>query len=475
MRGRTGARPPLRARSSGTLPNSKVPYDTPEAEQAARESAADAQIRVWRQHLPVLFQKLIRIRDPRRPGSVRHQVTVVVFYGLLLFVFQYASRREANRNGTSPTLAHALQQVFPDVTSIPHFDTVERLLRAIPEETWDAVLKDRITTLLAKHRVQRYLVDHYWVVAVDGTQKFSRHQPFAPQALQRRIADGDVRYRVYVLEAVLVTGGGLTLPLATEFAENEVGAPADTKQDCEQKAFRRLAERLKRWFPHRHLLLVLDGLYPNGPVLEVCRRHHWDFMIVLPENCLSRVWEEVRGLQRLDPTGESRRTYRWGDRDQIFTWVNAIEYEWTAEGRTRRTLVHVALCQESWVDADGIDHHTQWAWISGQALTADNVVGRCNRAGRHRWAIEAEFLVEKRHGDHFEHAFSYDWTAMKGWHYLMKLAHLLNVLTLWSQLGQDLLQYRGYHDALHFLRDTWTGRWLSDTFLQQRTIGPLTP
>lgn len=38
--------------------------------------------------------------------------------------------------------------------------------------------------------------------------------------------------------------------------------------------------------------------------------------------------------------------------------------------------------------------------------------------------------IEGIHGDHYEHAFSYDWTSLKGWHYLMRIAHFLNVLTL---------------------------------------------
>lgn len=111
--------------------------------------------------------------------------------------------------------------------------------------------------------------------------------------------------------------------------------------------------------------------------------------------------------------------------------------------------------------------------MSGQPLTADTVVARCNRAGRHRWVIEANFLVEKRHGDHFEHAFSYDWTALKGWHYLMKLAHLLNVLTFWTEVGKTLTMH-GYQDAIRFFRETWTGRWLRPEFLRTRAIGLLT-
>ncbi|MBK7237789.1 MAG: hypothetical protein IPI02_20035 [Sterolibacteriaceae bacterium] len=32
------------------------------------------------------------------------------------------------------------------------------------------------------------------------------------------------------------------------------------------------------------MMLLLDGLYPNGPVLERCRDYHWQFMIVLKDD-----------------------------------------------------------------------------------------------------------------------------------------------------------------------------------------------
>ncbi|PSR20055.1 MAG: hypothetical protein C7B45_16845 [Sulfobacillus acidophilus] len=79
-------------------------------------------------------------------------------------------------------------------------------------------------------------------------------------------------------------------------------------------------------------------------------------------------------------------------------------------------------------------HEAQWVWVSGRFLTSDNVVARCHRAGHHRWAIETEFLIEKRHGDHFEQAYSYHWTNLKGWHYLMKLA----IFSMSSPCGPSL-------------------------------------
>ena len=141
MTAQSGRRPPLHEGGTTTLPNTKVPNRTPEEEQAAREAAVEAQLQVWRQYLPWIFKKLTQISDLRRVGSVRHRIAVVLFYGLLLFVFQYASRREANRNATSPTLLAALHEVFPDITTVPHFDTVERPSAEYPRILIKAALK----------------------------------------------------------------------------------------------------------------------------------------------------------------------------------------------------------------------------------------------------------------------------------------------------------------------------------------------
>ena len=416
--------------------------------------------------LPELFREFAKIPDPRRPGKVRHKVVVLLFYGLLAVLFQFPSRRAANREATGRTLLNALQEVFPDIESIPHFDTVERFLETIAVGIWENILEKRIQRLLRQHKVQRFLKLDGWVVAVDGTQKFARHQPWDPRALRQEHSNGNTLYRVYILEAVLVSANGLTLPLMSKFCENPADASEQTKQDCELKAFRRLAQQLKEWFPKRRLLLVMDGLYPSGPVFQLCQAYGWDYMIILKDDSLKTVWADAEGLRRLDKIGEFRKQYRWGDRDQAFWWVNDIEYEFEAGGKRYRLPVHLVVCDETWIDPKtGETRHSRWAWISRRPLTKDNVIARCNRAGRNRWKIESNILVLKQYGDHYEHAYSYDWAALQGWHYLMKLAHLLNVLTLWTtEVGKYLVGWHGYAGAIAFLRNTWTGRWLTKEF-----------
>ena len=81
-----------------------------------------------RQQLPVLLKRLGKIRDPRNPKKLKHRITVLMLYGLLVFVFQYGSRRAANGQITRPMFEHNLRLLFPQLDSLPHSDTLFRLL-----------------------------------------------------------------------------------------------------------------------------------------------------------------------------------------------------------------------------------------------------------------------------------------------------------------------------------------------------------
>jgi hypothetical protein len=74
--------------------------------------------------LPKLLKELSQIPDPRQPKKVKHKLTVVLLYGLLSFVLQMASRREANRELNRPAFLATLQGLFPELESLPHADTL---------------------------------------------------------------------------------------------------------------------------------------------------------------------------------------------------------------------------------------------------------------------------------------------------------------------------------------------------------------
>jgi len=460
----------LTHRATSTIANGTSEWKTAEEEKQGRQEAVEEHLKIYRSVLPVLLSRLARIRDPRNPKTIKHKSSVLMLYGILAFVFQMASRREANRQMTRPVFQENLRLMFPELETLPHQDTLNRLLSRIEVDPIEETLLELIERFLRQKKFYRYLISNCHPVAIDGTQKLVRDGCGDEQWLQREIqskaADGSEttrpQYYVYVLEASLAFANGMTIPLMSEFLSYEEGDPERNKQDCELKAFRRLAERIKERFPRLPVMVLLDGLYANGPVVELCRRYRWQFMIVLQDESLPSVWEEVHGLTKLQP--RNRLDRNWGERRQHFWWVNDIEYRYGDHERKRQT-VHVVICEESWEQVDPqtaviTGKRSKHAWLSSEPLRRENVHERCNLGARHRWGIENHFLVEKRHGYQYEHCFSQNWNALKGYHFLMRLGHLINILARNTARLARLVCRMGVRGLIGLLRETCSGPWL---------------
>lgn len=462
--------------------NRKSEYQSAEEEQAARQDATVEQLRVMRELLPKLLVRLSKIPDYRNPKKIKHRMAVLMAYGVLMFVFQMSSRREANQKMTRPMFMDNLRLFFPEIEDLPHHDTLNRLLEGIGEDVSEieSALLDLMERLIRKKKFRRYLIDNSYPIAIDGSQKQVRKDLLSPEWLERRVGkgkdgDGRTQYYVSVLEANLVFNNGMVIPLMSEFLDYGKGDTSNDKQDCETRAFYRLADRLKKRFPCLRVMVLLDGLYAQGPVMEFCMRKNWDFMIVLQDESLPSVWEEFESLKKLQ--SNNRLKQAWGIRTQRFRWVSDIEYVFGPNGRKRLT-VHVVVCDETWEETDDKNQtvttkKSRHAWLSSRPLTKKNVHERCNLGARHRWGIESGFLVEKRYGYYYEHCFSFNWDAMRGYHYLMRIGHALNVLVQFTSVLFKRVREMGLGRFIEFVRETMAGRWLNGGEVRKRLQAPL--
>lgn len=461
----------FKPKEKAALPNHKSPFQTPEEEQAARQALIEAQLKNLRPLLPGLLTDLSKIEDPRRPGSVKHQLTTVLMYGFLLFVYHIGSRREANRIMSEPIFKENLKELFPELETLPHADTLERLLETIDVENLEEALIHIIQKLMRGKKLRDFLVTKDYLIAIDGTRKMSRSYQWSEECLRKRIrgTEDQYEYFVYTLEANFVFSNGLTLPLMTEFLDNTSDVDPESKQDCESKGFKRLAARLKDYFPRLAIKVLLDGLYANGPVIELCKKNNWEFMIVLQDDSLKSVWEEANGLHKLER--ENCKEQKWGNREQTFWWVNNIPYDYLCQGKWKHLTVNVVVCEESWSELNPmgqiITKHSRHAWLSSRELTKNNVHNYCNLEARYRWSLENNFLVEKHQGYGYEHTYSYDWQAMKGYHYLMRLAHLLNNVVMRGVEMVDWVKQKGIRGLIHFLRQALSGALLNHVALRE--------
>ena len=374
---------------SSTQPNQTSAYKDVEEERAARTEIVSEQIKVFRAMLPILLQRLSKIPDLRNPKKNKHKLTVLLIYGILCFAFQMSSRRQANREMTCPMFEENLRGLFPELEKLPHADTLARLLARIDVTQIEQAHLDMIDRLIRNKKFRRYLIRGCYPVAVDGTQKFSRAALWAAECLERKV-------RTKKLEANLAFANGMVIPLLSEVLNAQEGDSQRDKQDCEQRAFHRLAQRLKNCFSRLSILLLLDGLYPNGPIIELCRRNNWDFMMVLQDKSLPSVWEELQGLKKFQ--SQNRLAQKWGDRRQQFWWVNDIPYDYKdpATGQSKTQKVHAVICEESWeeIAPASTQMPTGRLFI---AVSCSGIRMKCSTCRRRNALLSASLLALQSH------------------------------------------------------------------------------
>jgi len=474
MRGDDASRTEQAEAVRGSTSNRLSPLMSVEDERAEREQAAASQVQPLRARLEQALRNFGKIPDPRRPRSIKHKLNTLFLYGLLSCIFQMASRREANRDMSRPAFLAALQGLFPELETLPHADTLARLLARIDPADLEKVHIELLRSYIRDKKFRRYLINKCYPIAVDGTQKLVREGSLWGEEWPERHFDTKdgvkVQQYVYVLEANLVFHNGLTIPVLSEFLSHTETEPDDRKQDCELKAFKRLAERLNKHFPRLPAMILFDGLYANGPLISLCRKYNWQYMIVLQDKCLPSVWDKVQ----VPEEGGKRKEREWRGRRQQFYWVNHIDY--TYDGN-KNVVVHVVVCEESWQEVNAEtgeteDKHSRHAWVSSKPLTKRNVHERCNLGARWRWGIENSMHTEKHRGYYYEHPYSYNWNAMRGHHCLMRMAHMFNALAEHTKQGARFIRELGIQAFRRFVRETMSGLWLKPEWMAELLTRP---
>jgi hypothetical protein len=395
----------------------------------------------------------VHVTDPRNPLKITYPLASLAFAGMAMFLFRLRARRQVGlllRNGFSIRKFHALF----GVERFPHGDTLDGTFSNLEVEQIQAVVSAMTGTLIRKKVLYSYRVlGIYFIVAVDGTGTINFDHRHCPHCLTRT-RDGKTLYYHPVLEAKLLTSNGFAFSLMTEFIENP--AEKATKQDCELKAFYRLAERLKSQFPRLPLLLSLDGLFAGGPTFDLCRRYGWRFMIVLKDDDLPSVNEEFEALSKLQP--ENRLVWRTGEQVQLkqaFRWADDIAY---TDSEKKEHTLSVIECLETKPDKEGAKQTTKFKWVTNCRVSCKNVTTLSNDGGRMRWKIENEgFNVQKTGGYELEHAYTNDPNSAKVFYLLLQIAHLLaQLLYKASLLKRDFLEGLGSAKNLAFrLLEAW--------------------
>ncbi|MCP4379464.1 MAG: transposase family protein, partial [bacterium] len=177
----------LKPHGRHTPSNCKSHFENKQEETTARNDAVTGLVLIMRQRLPVLLKRLDKIPEPRNPNKLKYKITVLMLYGLLVFVLQYGSRRAANGQITRPMFEHNLRLLFPQLETLPHADTLFRLLCRIDVSQIEQAHIELVNHLIRNKKFTRYLINNCYPIGIDGTQKIAFSALWDEHLLQRRI------------------------------------------------------------------------------------------------------------------------------------------------------------------------------------------------------------------------------------------------------------------------------------------------
>lgn len=366
------------------------------------------------------------LEDPRKKDQCTYELEHLIWLGLLIFILRLKSRWQLGSCSKRGNFLNNLNELTrSEAKRAAHPDTLNHLLKRLPPEQTESIKVAMVKALIRDKRLKSARLRGEYLIAVDATDLFTFDERHCDQCLVTKHSSGKITYSHKILEAKLITGDGMAISVASEPIENPSGGFYD-KQDCELKAFYRLAGKVRRLYPRTRLCLLMDGLYACKDVFDLCANNFWGFFIVFKKGSIPTLWKQACETVRRHPNNRLAISDEVGE--QRFSWAHNLSYE--------GNVLHAVFCKET---KERERTTKTFAWLTDHRPSEDNVAELANKGGRLRWKIENEgFNVQKNNDYDLEHVYGHQPNAWKNYYQLLQIAHLIMQLITGGDLCEKL-------------------------------------
>ena len=364
-------------------------------------------VTIVKQYFPELIDKFNSLTDLRNQSYVKYKMKVIFIVRLLGLMCEIKSMHGMTRElNTKESIENIAQICDLELEEIPHCDTINDVFEKIRIEEIEKIRKYMVNKLIRGKILQRYKIrDRYYHIIVDGTGLAASRKKYNENCLVKKKIDKKgneyQEYSTYVLEAKLVVGE-MVFSIGSEFVENTRDVN-ETKQDCEIKAFKRLAEKIKSEYPKLKILISGDALYACKPVMDICKENGWKYIIRFKEGSIPSLYQEFETVVA-EANESTKANYEYVTKlDYQEEKVNVIKY---TEPKKQREFVY----------------------ITDLPITNKNIEDSIE-LGRKRWKIENEgFNIQKNGTFDIRHLYSKNQIAIKVHYLMIQIAHILRQL-----------------------------------------------
>ena len=394
--------------------------------------------KVIKGYFPSLFDRIKHIKDPRLRRD--YDTTELIMGCLSMFLFKEASHNAFNGDREKIMFIENYLKIFKK--RLPHMDTVDTFFKLLEPEELELLKAALIAAMIEQKILQRFkLFGKHYMVAIDGTGVSSYTENDSEQSrCSKTSIYGKTTYTHYVVEAKLVTSSGLAISLASEWIANEPDRNFN-KQDCEQEAFKRLAIKLKKYFPRLPICILADGLYPTKPFMDICSNNEWFYIVILKDENLKRLQQDLTDIEsKHHRSKETLQLSAKGKRhiSQKNEWLTQ-KLEHGGHQLNWFRCTETVTCYNKDGKALPEPKTTKFVWLTN-LQTNDTNISNLVKAGRTRWKIENEgFNTQKNLGYNLGHKYCRkSFKGYKNYYQCLQISHLINQLAENSQNIKDM-------------------------------------
>lgn len=365
--------------------------------------------KIQNKYYPQLFSRFSDVKDPRNQSYIEYSVRVMLGTMYYKCIGGIPSMQEMTRRFNDGHVAENLYTFMGEEKKeyLPHGVTENEFLARMEPGELEEIQKDIVYSLIRRKTFNDARLSGKWQVIVDATELDEGHQKKNEYYMSRCYHRGEknelVKYHRSMLEAKIYFGNNLVCSIASETIQNSEEyihqKEDDVKQDCESKAFQRLAKKIKKRFPRLPVIIIADGLYVSQTVLQICVDYGWDYIIRYKEGCAPSIAEEYKALPEKERVGTE------------IEYQNQIVFQ--------DADVNLLYYTEKKGQADKQGRKMEFAWITSIEINKRNAE-KIVQAGRNRWKIENQGFNRQKHWQgNIEHACSWNERAQKN-HYLLE-------------------------------------------------------
>ena len=363
-------------------------------------------IMIINQYFPELIEKFEGLTDLRHQSYVTYKMKVIFIVRLLALMCEIKTMQEISREfNTKEAIENIAKICNLELEEIPHCDTINNIFERVDVKEIEKIRKYMIVKMIRSKMFDKYKIrKRYYHVIVDGTGLATSKKKYNSNCLVKNKKDKNgneyQEYSTYVLEAKLVVGN-MVFSIGSEFVENE--KENIEKQDCEIKAFKRLAQKIKKEYPRLAIVISGDALYANKPVMDICKENGWKYIIRFKEGAIPTLNEEYKKIVK-----ENNESIK-----EDYEFVTGIEY-----GENKVNVIKYVKGKKG----------TEFVYITDLSIRNKNIEETIY-LGRKRWKIENEgFNIQKNGTFDIGHLYSKNATAIKVHYLMIQMAHIIRQL-----------------------------------------------